>query len=99
MFTITAKKPIDVLAWTSEWTGIDGAGPDAPRVPSVINKQNSFSLAPGESRGGFEFFERVRSFSGSQIQDWLPQSIDPTHQGVDANWGSIQKEASDEFDA
>ena len=77
-FIITAKKPIDVLAMVTEFSD-----------SSVFYRDHSFSLPTGESRGGFDFFVRVRTTQG----DWMPRSYQPEEQAADCDWGTIQPEA------
>ena len=77
-FVITAKKPIDVFAMVAEFG-------DA----SVFYRDHSFSLSPGESRGGFDFFVRVRTTEG----DWIPEGYKAEDQAADCNWGTIRPEA------
>lgn len=91
-FKITARKAIDVLAMLQTYGGGPGAIGNQPRIPSNTFKQDSFTLLPGDSRGGFSYFVRVRTRQASQTVDWSPQSLAPADQEQDADAFLIQKE-------
>lgn len=91
-FKITACKDIDVLATVQTSGGGPGAIGNQPRIPSNTFRQDSFTLLAGESRGGFCYFNRVRTRQASETVDWSPPSSDPADQEHDAESFLIQED-------